>query len=167
MTVPGGGSDKEQPNSGNQGPSEGTYEAPPIEQQPRWSSYETPPVQPSPPAWGPTYPSPSYGQQPPQPYPGSQYGAPYPPPPPQGAPYPGWYGTPDPGTNTLAIGSLVASVVGLLCGIGAIVGIVLGVIALNQIKKSPQGGYGLAVAGIIVGIGTLVLSMIFAMYAWR
>lgn len=131
----------------------------------------------SPQAWEPRYSPPGYGQQPPQPYPGSpyaggqntggQYDAPYPPPPPQGAPYPGWYGAPDPGTNTLAVGSLVASVVGLLCGIGAIVGIVLGVIALNQIKQTRQGGYGLAVAGIIVGIGTLLLSVIFAIYAWR
>lgn len=182
MTAPGGGSDKEQPNTGDQGPSEGTYEAPPIEQQPRWSGYETPPIQPEPPSWQPSYSPSDYGQQPPQPYPGYQYGgvqpggvqpggdqynAPYPPPPPQGASYPGWYGAPDPGTNTLAIGSLVASVVGLLCGIGAIVGIVLGVIALNQIKQTRQGGYGLAVAGIVVGIGTLLLSVIFAMYAWR
>lgn len=184
MTAPGGGSDKEQPNTGDQGPSEGTYEAPPIEQQPRWSGYETPPMQPGPPSWQPSHSPPGYGEQPPPPppYPGSpygesqpgggqpyggQYGAPYPPPPNQDAPYPGWYGAPDPGTNTLAIGSLVASVVGLLCGIGAIVGIVLGVIALNQIKQTRQRGYGLAVAGIIVGIGTLLLSVIFAMYAWR
>jgi len=116
-------------------------------------------------SWGPSYPPPGYPQ--PSPYPGSPYDAPYPPPPPQGAPYPGWYGAPDPGTNTLAIGSLVASVIGLLCGIGSIVGIVLGVIALNQIKQTRQGGYGLAVAGIIVGIGTLIISMIFAIYAWK
>lgn len=168
MTAPGGGSDKEQPNSGDQGPSEGTFEAPPIEQQPRWSGYETPSMPQSPPAWEPRYSPPGYGQQPPQPYPESHYGATYPPPPPpQGAPYPGWYGAPDPGTNNLAIASLVASVVGLLCGIGAIVGIVLGVIALNQIKQTRQGGYGLAVAGIIVGIGTLLLSVILAIYAWR
>jgi len=174
MTAPDGASDKEQRNPDEQGPSEGTYEAPPIEQQPRWSgyeppSYEPPSTQPDPSpqagSWEPTYSPPGYPQQPP--YPGSPYDAPFPPPPPQGAPYPGWYGAPDPGTNTFAISSLVASVVGLLCGIGSIVGIVLGVIALNQIKQTRQGGYGLAVAGIIVGIGTLIISAIFAIYAWR
>ncbi len=67
----------------------------------------------------------------------------------------------------MAIASLVASVVGVLCGIGSVVGIVLGVVALNQIKQSRQGGYGLAVAGIVVGIATLIISMIWAIYAWR
>ncbi|ORV06350.1 hypothetical protein AWB95_21890 [Mycobacterium celatum] len=66
-----------------------------------------------------------------------------------------------PGTNTLAIAALVASLVGLLCGIGSIVGIVLGTVAVNQIKRNPQQGYGLAVAGIVVGIATLVVSLIF------
>jgi hypothetical protein len=66
----------------------------------------------------------------------------------------------------LAISSLIASVVGLLCGIGAIIGIVLGVIALNQIKQSRQGGHGLAVAGIAVGAVTMVINIIWAVYAW-
>ncbi|HNP14704.1 MAG TPA: DUF4190 domain-containing protein, partial [Mycobacterium sp.] len=100
--------------------------------------------------------------------PGPQYGASYPPPP---QPYgtPGGYGYPatPPGTNTMAIASLVASVVGVLCGIGSVVGIVLGVVALNQIKQTRQAGYGLAVAGIVVGIATLIISMIWAIYAWR
>jgi uncharacterized membrane protein len=65
----------------------------------------------------------------------------------------------------MAISSLVASVVGLLCGVGSIVGIVLGVLALNQIKKTRQAGYGLAIAGIVVGVATLIISMIWAIYA--
>ncbi len=65
----------------------------------------------------------------------------------------------------MAIGSLVASVVGLLCGIGSIIGIVLGVLALNQIKKTQQGGYGLAIAGIVVGVASLIISMIWTIYA--
>jgi uncharacterized membrane protein len=44
------------------------------------------------------------------------------------------------------------------CGIGSIVGIVLGVIALNQIKQTNQYGRGLAIAGIAVGaVWTLVM----------
>jgi hypothetical protein len=64
----------------------------------------------------------------------------------------------------MAIGSLVASIVGVplmfLCytGIlGAIVGIVLGIIAINQIKQSGEEGRGLAIAGIIIGAVTLLL----------
>ena len=57
-------------------------------------------------------------------------------------------------TNSLAIASLVASGIGILpfiCGLGSIIGIVLGVVALNQIKTSGEGGRGLAIAGIAVG----------------
>lgn len=54
---------------------------------------------------------------------------------------------------------------GLFCGIGSIVAIVLGTVALNQIKERRQGGYGLAVAGIVVGVATLVVSLIVAIFA--
>ena len=49
---------------------------------------------------------------------------------------------------------------GLLCGVGSIVGIGLGAIAISQIKKTRQGGYGLAVAGIVVGVVSLVISVV-------
>lgn len=93
----------------------------------------------------------------PPPPPGS-----YPPPPPPGSyPPPGGYGGPVParGNNNLAVASLVCSVVGLCCGVGSIVGIVLGVIAMNQIKQTGQAGHGLALAGVIVGAASLVLSV--------
>jgi len=60
----------------------------------------------------------------------------------------------------MAIASIVASCIGVLCGIGSIVGIVLGVIALNQIKETRQGGHGLAIAGIAVGGVTLLINVI-------
>lgn len=72
--------------------------------------------------------------------------------------YPG-YGPPARKTNVLAITSLVMAIISL-CGIGSIAGIVLGVVALNQIKASGEGGRGLAIAGIAVGAGTLLLSML-------
>jgi hypothetical protein len=59
----------------------------------------------------------------------------------------------------LAIASLVASVI-WLCGIGSIAGIVMGVIALSQVKHSGENGQGLAIAGIAVGAATLVLGFI-------
>jgi hypothetical protein len=119
---------------------------------------------------------------PPPPYPGqSGYGAPsYPPPPPYGAPPPGYgppptgypapeysaYGQPAQKTNQMAIASIVASCVGVLCGIGSIVGIALGIVALNQIKQTREGGHGLAIAGIVVGAVTLLLSFIWVMIAF-
>ena len=48
----------------------------------------------------------------------------------------------------------------MLCGIGSIVGIVLGIIAMNQIKQTREGGHGLAIAGIAVGGVTLLISVI-------
>ena len=59
----------------------------------------------------------------------------------------------------MAIGSLVASVVGVCCGIGSIVGIVLGVLSMNQIKQTGENGHGLAIAGIAVGVLTLLINV--------
>jgi Domain of unknown function (DUF4190) len=70
-------------------------------------------------------------------------------------------------TNGLAIASLVSSIAGFFCGVGYIVGIVLGFIAMNQIDRSggTQQGRGLALAGVIIGfvcigIGLLVLIIV-------
>jgi uncharacterized membrane protein len=65
----------------------------------------------------------------------------------------------------MAIASLIASFTGLLCCIGGIVGIVLGIIALDQIKKTRQDGYGMAVAGIVIGIATLIVALIVGIFA--
>ena len=61
-------------------------------------------------------------------------------------------------TNRTAIAALVSSVLTLF-GLGSIIGIALGVYALNQIAVSGDGGRGLAIAGILVGAVTLLLSM--------
>ena len=147
-----------------------------------------------PPEYPPTFPPPTGYQQPPgyggppyPPYPpGPQFGAPpagYWPPSNPGDYYPpgdfrpnyqGGYGFPAGGfppgptrsaVNGLAIASLVASFTGLLCCIGSIVAIVLGTIALGQIKRTRKDGYGLAVAGIVIGIATLLISLIVMMFA--
>ena len=44
--------------------------------------------------------------------------------------------------------------------IPAIVGIILGIIALNQIKQTGQQGRGLAIAGIVVGGAWVALFLI-------
>jgi hypothetical protein len=46
-----------------------------------------------------------------------------------------------------------------------VLAIVLGVIALNQIRQTRQEGYGLAVAGIVIGVGTLLVFLIIAMFS--
>jgi hypothetical protein len=55
----------------------------------------------------------------------------------------------------------------LCCVIGSIVAIVLGVIAMNQIKETRQEGYGLAVTGIVIGVGTLLVFLIIAIFSIR
>jgi uncharacterized protein DUF4190 len=100
-------------------------------------------------------------EYPPGPPPGN-----YPPPPPGGYPPPpppgGGYYPPSPaaGTNGMAIASLVCSLIGWLCGLGPILGVIFGFVALNQIKQSGQQGRGLALAGIAISIATLVIGVI-------
>jgi peptidyl-prolyl cis-trans isomerase B (cyclophilin B) len=80
-------------------------------------------------------------------------------------------------TNTLAIASLVCSVVSLLtccipkfgmfvCNGLAIVGAVLGYVALGQIKKTGEQGYGLALAGSIIGAIVAVISIVLIIMAF-
>ncbi|MEZ3160121.1 DUF4190 domain-containing protein [Microbacterium sp. BWT-B31] len=70
-----------------------------------------------------------------------------------------------PGTNTLAIVSLIASIVGftVIPFIGSVVGVITGHMALSQIKRTQEQGRGLAIAGLIVGyvgIGLTLLSVV-------
>jgi len=57
-------------------------------------------------------------------------------------------------TNGLAVASFVLSIVGL-----GIIGFIMGIVALSQIKKSSQNGRGLAIAGIIIGVITGLISI--------
>ncbi len=91
-----------------------------------------------------------------EPYGGQLYSTPGTPPP------GGYYGTnayyqgysaPQP-TNTLAIVSLVTSILGL-----SIIGIVTGHVARGQIRRSGEGGAGIALAGLIIGYVVLVIEV--------
>lgn len=86
-------------------------------------------------------------------------------------PGPGGFGnTQQTTTNTMAIASLVISVLGIVpfCGgLLSIVGITLGAVALSQIKETRQEGYGLAVAGIVVGVAMLIVGLIWTIFALR
>jgi len=101
---------------------------------------------PSAPGYPPGYPPPGYPGAPPgyQPYPGTYpYGT---------DPYDPYRAMKPPGTNGKAIASIATSLAGLLfCGLPSIVGLVLGVIAMRETKRTGQDGYGLALGGTIVG----------------
>jgi hypothetical protein len=102
-----------------------------------------PPVYPPPYAGAPDYPpAPGY-------YPGASYD-PYRPMKPSG-------------TNGLAIAALVVSVASLMifCGIPSFVGMILGIVAIQQTRRTGQDGFGLALAGVIVGAIPTVLWLLY------
>ncbi|WP_025736971.1 DUF4190 domain-containing protein [Mycobacterium genavense] len=103
---------------------------------------EEPPSYPPPPGES-GYPPPGQSHSPPPPGPG------YAPPPGPGYPAAA-------GTNSMAIASLVCSLLGWLCGVGAILGIIFGIVALGKIKETGEGGRGLAIAGIAIGAVLIV-----------
>lgn len=80
--------------------------------------------------------------------------------PPPVFPYP-YFPPRPPSTNGLAIASLVLALVPIF-GVGAILAIIFGFIARRQIRESggTEGGAGMALAGIIVGICQLVLAVV-------
>jgi hypothetical protein len=92
---------------------------------------------------------------------GNQTAASAAPPQPPPAPNPAWTGAVQPGayrprgTNGLAIASFVCS---LLCV--NVVAIVLGHVALSQIKRTNEEGRGLAIAGLVIGYITLALGIL-------
>lgn len=66
-------------------------------------------------------------------------------------------------TSGLAIASLVLGVLGFFCGCTAIVGLILGFLAMSRIRKSngTLGGHGLALAGTIVsGVALLIMVLL-------
>ena len=126
-----------------------------------------------PPNYGPPtdFQQPDYPPPAGYPQPGYQQAG-YPPP---GMPPPGYppqyqggyggYGAPyDPyaparpvGTNGKAIAALVTSLSGLFfCGVPSIVGLILGIIAMRETKRTGQEGHGMALAGVIVGALSVV-----------
>jgi Domain of unknown function (DUF4190) len=79
----------------------------------------------------------------------------YPPPYP-GAYYPGAYDpyrpTKPPGTNAKAIAALVTAITGLFCcGLPSIAGLIFGVIAMRETRRTGQDGYAIALVATIIG----------------
>lgn len=87
----------------------------------------------------PVYP-PGYGGPPP-PFPGYYAGA-----------YDPYRPIKPPGTNSKAIAALVTSIVGLFCcGLPSIAGLIFGVIAMRETRRTGQDGYAIALIGTIIG----------------
>jgi hypothetical protein len=95
-----------------------------------------------------SHPQPTpYGQAPQPPY------AQAPQPPYGYAPYPYPVAAP---FNGLAIASFVLSLVWLY-GVGSILALVFGLVALRQITRTGQRGRGLAIAGVVISAVTILL----------
>jgi hypothetical protein len=128
----------------------GGGEYPPLEAAPRQPDPYAPVDYPTnvglpPPVYGPGhsgppgYPPPGY-----QPYAG---GYPY-----ATDPYDPYRAMKPPGTNGKAVAALATALAGLLfCGLPSIVGLFLGIIAMRETKRTGQDGYGVALAGTIIG----------------
>ena len=194
MTAPGGSlGEGEREDEANPPPAAARGPEQPGWSPPRDAAASSPAADYPPPAYPPPHYSPGYPLDYPagypEPFPPAGYGAPYPPPqfgaPPAGygpPPYPAGYyppgyaggwgfppgpaqGAAQPGMNGLAIGSLISSFVGVLCCVGSIVAIVLGAMALGQIRRTRQEGYALAVAGIVIGVAGLLVYLVIALFA--
>ena len=77
------------------------------------------------------------------------------------------YGPAQPGTNGLAIASLVLGIVWVYW-VGSVLALVFGYVALSQIKRTGQGGRGMAIAGIVlgwIGCAVLVIAIVAAIVA--
>lgn len=142
---------------------------------------------PPPPGWqlwaeddaAPAGPVPGAGPQPPamspqaaatgdtvvRPIPPAGYSPPgYPPPgtPPGYSPYAGPGAPPRAGTNGLAVASFILGLIGMLL-LSAILGIIFGILALSQLRRRPQRGRGLAIAGLVLsGLWILIVGGIIA-----
>lgn len=113
----------------------------PYEGQQQYPQYQNPQYQ-NPQYQNPQYQNPQY-QNPQYPYAGAGYQAPTP-------------------TNTLAIVSLVLAILGLtfLPLLASICAVVCGHISRGQIKRTGEGGSGLATAGLVIGYVSIALFVI-------
>jgi hypothetical protein len=108
-----------------------------------------------------TPPPPQYG-----PYPGA-----YPPPPPG---YPGYAPPPTGPKNGLGIAALIVAIVALLSAVGGVVlgvvAVVLGFLGWNRAKRGEADNGGIAVAGIVLGVLSIIEAIAviaFAVWGFR
>lgn len=98
-----------------------------------------------------SYPQPPYAQAP--------YTAP-----PAGV-FPAYPGAVPPQSG-LAIAAMIVSLCGLVtCGLSGVVGLILGIVALQQVRRTGARGRGMAITGIVVGAVFTVLFVLFVVLA--
>lgn len=161
-------SDPNRPEGWQQPQQQGWEPAPQQPAQPEWSAA---PAQPAAPAqlaqtdWQTAPAQPGWQGQPGQPAQPGWQAAPqqaWGQPPAQQWSTPGYGGPQQPATNSLAVVSLITS----LCGIFivpvilSIVGIITGHMSLGQIRRTGEGGRGLAFAGLWIGYITVILALL-------
>lgn len=72
-------------------------------------------------------------------------------------PYPAYPPPKPPGYNGKAIAALITSLAGMVCcGLPSLVGMVLGIIAIRETKRTGQDGHAMAVAAVIVSALVMV-----------
>ncbi len=77
-------------------------------------------------------------------------------------PYPMYPPAKPPGTNGKALAALLTSLAGLVCcGLPSIVGLVLGIIAIRETKRTGQDGFGLAVAAVAISALVMIGSLLY------
>jgi len=63
-----------------------------------------------------------------------------------------YYGSAPPRNNGMATASLVLGIIGIFfCGFTSILAIIFGHVAQSQIKRTGEGGAGMATAGLVMG----------------
>lgn len=69
-------------------------------------------------------------------------------------------------TNTLAMVSMILSIVGIFVSYLPIIGAILGYIALKQIRENPNRyeGEAMAKVGLYLGIGVVIFKIIFVIF---
>jgi uncharacterized membrane protein len=64
----------------------------------------------------------------------------------------------EPRVNPLSVASLVSALVFPLWPLSSIVGIVLGIVSITQLRQRPnERGFGFAVAGVVIGVVVIVI----------
>ncbi|GLZ09001.1 hypothetical protein Acsp03_64670 [Actinomadura sp. NBRC 104412] len=77
-----------------------------------------------------------------------------------------YYGAAPPPNNGLATASMVLGIIGIVfCGFTSILAIIFGHVAQSQIKRTGEGGAGMATAGLVMGyIVTAIWIVIWIFY---
>ncbi|NVN50914.1 DUF4190 domain-containing protein [Mycolicibacterium hippocampi] len=104
--------------------------------------------------------------EPPQPPPYGAYPGGYPPPPSQYGPQYGGYPPPAPAApkNGLGTASLVVAIISLFSVVGGVVlgvvAVILGFLGRGRVKRGEANNGGIAMAGIVLGVLSIVVSVV-------